>query len=889
MVSVLILAALSPAHARNFNVPNLQQPTMQSALNAGLVNGDTITVIDYLPPEGELTAPAGVEFSILGGGWGGTSIEVPDTTTLTVDNVSSTCVDGAYAIPAVTGSGTVEFIGGEFQCYLDNVVNMTGGSLTVLDTKFTFNVGVVEAFGTDVTFDNVTVDSNLSITNDNAVLDYGGFGVVNLYGGGSVDIRSSDFLGNSGKGSLGGGLYIAADDVYLEENVFANNVTLYVSFDTFDGIFDAVSSGDSAGFLQAYGWGSGAYIQDYNDSEVLLFANDFGGNLAWSGAGLYMQDVQRANLYNNLFAENWAYYTGGGMVSRVDRDFVLGPSNDPSDPDNLLPTNFKDQQKIINNTFVRNSAGLTQTPEAIVVIGAGGGASIHGHRPDFRNNIVSHTYYGGGILLHDGDNFNQGDDLNWEYNLWYWNCDVYQCQPADLDKQRNVTSNGEESGYPLHPNNIVELDPQYYYFGDVRENVNDFDYYPDVLCTDFDSPAVRNGDPNEEQPTSIANTNIGAYSDMGICGGQLADYRNPDRDGDNFEAFYDCLDEAGHPAATETFPGANEDCDFEDNDCDGTIDEGFVTTYYDDADGDGFGDIGGGKVAQLMCPGDADPTDVSVGGDCDDSDPNVNEGAAEICDGIDNDCDNIADQGELGYITVYRDTDGDGFGAASAPREACFNSSTGAYYEAIGAESIPLPGTAWVDNATDCDDTDPTVNPNAVEDCSVADRNCNGDSFDADDAPEYFIDIDLDTYGAGEPNTGTHACDPTQLPELSEGVWVVLSSDCNESDPNINPGAAETCDGFDNDCDTRIDIDPEDAPLLYEDYDNDGYGNPATALRSCDPGPSYTTTVGGDCDDSDPTVGECSECGCQATPSPAGAGGLLLLLTGVLGLRRRRA
>ena len=65
-------------------------------------------------------------------------------------------------------------------------------------------------------------------------------------------------------------------------------------------------------------------------------------------------------------------------------------------------------------------------------------------------------------------------------------------------------------------------------------------------------------------------------------------------------------------------PGAVEDCDGIDDDCDGYVDEGF------DTDGDGY---------------------TTCGGDCDDADGAVNPGATELCDGIDNDCDGQLDEG----------------------------------------------------------------------------------------------------------------------------------------------------------------------------------------------------------------------------------------------------
>jgi len=923
VTSLLLLLAIDPALADDLYTSDYL--SLQDALD-DVGNNDVLIIDgdangDALAPEGTVTARSR-DFTIRGGdaagavleyNWNGTTINLPPGSDVTIENVQSTCTfTGGSFQPALIVEGTVRFQDSKFECFTDGVMSITnGGSLQPpangkSNSVFQYNNNVVNISNADE-----IILSGMEF-NGNYREGLNANGAIAITNAARVEVVDMLFQGNSGAGGSGGALYLGnVASVLIERSTFQYNYNLFFSIDL-DDEFDTDNEGDGAGFILATGRGAGLYIDGSGDfdEEVEILGNVFDGNLAWEGGGLYLNNIRYANLYNNLFAANWAYHLGGGMVSWVgDRTDPWGedyrwpaeaseaPGYDLIPADDVTPGDgggggvFGDGHKVVNNTFVLNTGGITMDPETVVVVGGGGGALFHGHRPDFRNNIVSHSHYGGGVLLHEGVNFQQGDDLNWEYNMFYWNCDVAQCMEDAIIDQRNVTSNGEESGYTLHPNNIVETDPLFYYVGDIRDDVIDFDAYPDVYCTDYESLAVRGGDPLEEQESSLSPANTGApYSDIGMCGGQLAHlYWNADRDGDGFEQFYDCLDEPDEDESIETFPGANEDCDFEDNDCDGTIDEGFVTTWWPDEDGDGYGDEG--QLPDLVCPDQAPVDYVSVGGDCDDQDVGANEGEVEICDGKDNDCDGIADQGELEYVTVYRDTDGDTWGALSAPREACFSSSEGIYYEAVGTESYPLAGgsTAWVTNAQDCDDSDPTVSPDAVEDCTIADRNCNGDSYDADGAPEYFIDLDGDGYGEGNVGFGTNACEQDQLPDLAEGTWVPNGGDCNEATADVNPGAAETCDGFDNDCDNRIDVDPEDAQLLYEDYDNDGFGNPATAIRSCDPGPTYTTSKGGDCDDSDPTVGECSECGCQATPSPAGSGAMLVLLGSLLGLRRRRS
>ena len=62
--------------------------------------------------------------------------------------------------------------------------------------------------------------------------------------------------------------------------------------------------------------------------------------------------------------------------------------------------------------------------------------------------------------------------------------------------------------------------------------------------------------------------------------------------------------------------------------------------------------------------------------------------------------------------------------------------------------------------------------------------------------------------------------------------YVADASDCDDNDDDINPGAIETCDAEDLNCDGDAYQGSIDALTWYEDGDGDGFGS-TTSLEAC--------------------------------------------------------
>ncbi len=204
-------------------------------------------------------------------------------------------------------------------------------------------------------------------------------------------------------------------------------------------------------------------------------------------------------------------------------------------------------------------------------------------------------------------------------------------------------------------------------------------------------------------------------------------------------------------------PGAPqpEICDELDNNCNSQADEGVTTTYYQDIDNDAYGNSTVTIEACSLPFGYA-----GQNSDCNDLNSYINPAAAELCNGIDDNCNITVDEGFT--------------------NEAC----------SYVCESNAFIWTNNNGSLSCCGDNILEDSPYQLTETNCTDGNdndCNGLADYNDPVCYECVDADTDTFFAISPI----AC-PT-------------GNDCNDNNATINPNAAEICDGLDNNCNAQTD------------------------------------------------------------------------------------
>jgi len=356
----------------------------------------------------------------------------------------------------------------------------------------------------------------------------------------------------------------------------------------------------------------------------------------------------------------------------------------------------------------------------------------------------------------------------------------------------------------------------------------DGDLLGDACDCDRDGDLVDNVNPGCPTPEPLDNCGVLANPGQeNFDQDTLGDVCDEDDDDDGDPDTTDCasFDAAVHHWALET-------CNGQDDDCDGATDgedAAGCSVFHEDADDDTYGVTGSTKC---LCAAEGDYTS-SVGGDCDDTNDEIHPASAESCNLLDDDCDGQTDEeGAAGCGSFFLDKDQDTHGLTGKAK--CLCATLGQFTAATGG---------------DCNDQDDSIHPGADEVCNSKDDDCDTDidEEDATGCSTYFYDGDLDTFGV----TGNTRC----LCTASGNYAANAGGDCNDGDSVVNPGAIESCNGKDDDCDGPTDEeDAQGCTVYHRDFDGDTWGVDGDTRCLCAPVVPYTATQGGDCADVDADV-----------------------------------
>lgn len=404
-----------------------------------------------------------------------------------------------------------------------------------------------------------TILEGFTITGGNA--DTGG-GMLNI--GSSPTIINCIFTNNHA-GDRGGGMYNREGNPTIIASIFDTNSSAEMG----GGMFNLLASPIVRECLFTQNSSNkGAGMRNYINSHAIVTNSIFSHNHASEeGGGMDNRKNSNAVVTGCIFEGNTAGSGGGGMHNYVGKAVATG------------------NPVITNCLFFGNSAPS--------------GAGIRNNDPDptIINTTIAYNY-GAGISSRNGSAPIIVNSIIWGNSGGSFD--------GTSSRFSVVSYSDIEGGFDGMEN--LDIDPMF-----VSPAGND--YHLSV-----DSPLINAG--NNSAPY-LDSTEFDLEGNSRIIGGTVdmgayesdASCSEDDNDGDGYSACEgDCND-----SAPDIYPSADEICDGIDNNCNGTIDEGF------DSDGDGY-------------------TTCGVEFDCDDSNADINPSAAEICtDELDNDCDGDTD------------------------------------------------------------------------------------------------------------------------------------------------------------------------------------------------------------------------------------------------------
>lgn len=674
---------------------------------------------------------------------------------------------------AVTGSGSeLDLIGSRVE---DNVVeepdpdtNLGGalfcddGSSCVVDRSW-FEENVAGDGGAILSSSDLVVSTSMFCDNE-ATDDGGAIDLGVLESGATATVTGSVFANNVADDHAGG-LLASSAPILVANNHFLDNDAHYGG-----AVYTSLSTGTDPGAVLV-----GNLFAD-NDADVDQFAVDFGG-------------VSVAESYDWYFGNDTYDLDGAagtGTVFGVDPE--LGPflaCNEEITPASNSGLVNAGDPAILDRDGSRSDVGATGGPTADLFAfddrdGDGSAAMIDcddgdpARSPDAieRCNGVDDDCDGlvdaadsalDGRWLHadgDGDGLGNPAEAVFACETPGWVADGGDCDDADAGLGAGSTFWVDHDGDGA---------------GDAALPITACGERPGISATDTDCDDLNAAIGGPRDWTLDADGDgHGSGSPVSGCDAPGADWVADLGD--------DCDDGNG-----QTRPGAVEQCNLVDDDCNGVVDDDVVDVdWWPDADHDGYGT--GASVLDCRAPG-ADW--AAADGDCDDAEPTVNPGEPERCTAVDDDCDGLLgpddpDFDPTSLVAHFPDADGDGWGnPAGTVVLAC-----------EGPE-----GT--VPDGTDCDDTAPGIHPGAAE------------------VPLDGIDQDCD---------GVDATIPEGLDTDGDGL-TDLAEDALGSDPQ-NPDSDG--DGLSDGTEGAGDTDGDGLPDALDD-DDDGDGLPTSVEGTGDP------------------------------------------------------